>query len=68
MGIKVMCRCTNGHEMTITYNGLSREFVDIQCGLLDGSSALYKFPPDDKSPIGKCGICQCQIKCTVLEE
>lgn len=53
----VEAECQNGHKQQITYEGLPLAWVEMQMGLLDGSSPLYKSPPGPDSVIGKCAQC-----------
>ncbi len=60
--------CDNGHIQTMTYGpGFTREWVEAQARILDGTSEMYVFKPGPESVIGKCGICGAQIKCEVQE-
>lgn len=67
--IRVRVECSSGHEQTIKYDeSFSLEWVETQCGLLDGTSPLYEYPPGPESVIGKCGICGKQVKCSIVPE
>ena len=66
--IMVQCTASKTHTKLITVDpALGMEYARQFAGLLDGSSTLYIHKPGPNSPIGKCGICQGQIKCTVEE-
>jgi hypothetical protein len=64
----VEARCSAGHVQRLTYEGFDREYVEAMCRLLDGTSTLYKYPPDDKSPIGKCRTCGLWFTAKIVEE
>ena len=64
---QVTAACATGHSQTFRVYGMSREWVDGWAGLMDGTSPLYVSPPDEQSPIGKCGICGAKITCKVEE-
>jgi hypothetical protein len=65
---QVKATCEAGHTQTITYDAsFSREMVEVQAGLLDGTWHGFKYPPGTDSVIGKCGICGKPIKCEVIE-
>ena len=69
MSFFITAKCVNGHVQTIEYSGPnvgSREWAEVQAGLLDGTSSMYRASPiGTDSVIGKCGICKAQIHCTV---
>ena len=71
MYYKIVARCSNGHEQTLRMEGFTREQVEIQAGLMDGTSPFYVYPPkedgSDGSAIGKCAQCGKPFKCTVTE-
>lgn len=68
MGLQIIeVVCDNQHKQQIKYVGVSREFAEMQCGLLDGTSPMYLFPPGPESSIGKCGICGAKITAKVVE-
>lgn len=50
----VECKCKAGHVTRLIYQDMSRDFVEGVCGLLDGTSPMYLFPPCEDSSIGKC--------------
>jgi hypothetical protein len=54
MEIKVRAECSAGHIQEFTFIGMDRDFVEGLCGLMDGSSPMYKYPPGPESMIGKC--------------
>jgi hypothetical protein len=64
----VTATCQQGHSQTIRLQGYSREAAEMWAGLLDGTAAVYVYPPGPESVIGKCGICQTPFTCTVTEE
>ncbi len=58
--------CENGHEQVIKVNGMTDDWVEMWAGLLDGTSPMFVHSPiGTDSVIGKCGICQKQLKATV---
>jgi hypothetical protein len=60
--------CELGHVEKLTFNGMSREYVELQAGLLDGTCPAYvKSPIGTNSSIGKCATCGSQISCTVSD-
>ncbi len=59
--------CANGHRDLLTIEGVSREWVEVYCGIVDGTSPLYKHPPGPESSIGKCGICGVPFKARVVD-
>jgi hypothetical protein len=68
--IRVAIQCSNGHkqEMKIARR-MGMEWAEGMAGLLDGTSPMYQHSPiGTDSVIGKCGICQAQLKATVLPE
>ena len=66
--VLIEATCANGHRQVLQIAGeLGLEYARGLAGLLDGTSDLYRFPPDEKSVIGKCGICGSQIECVVSE-
>lgn len=72
MATTINIRCANGHEQQLKIQKPDKRDEEALArnlaGLLDGSSLLYLYPPGEGSPIGKCGICQAQIKATVVTE
>ncbi len=54
--IKTLTTCGDGHRQELTFEGVSREWVESWCGLIDGTSPMYLHKPcdDPKSVIGKC--------------
>lgn len=66
-GYKVTAKCENGHEQSITLQGMTKEWAESYAGLLDGTSPFYIYPPNEKSVIGKCGICGKTFKCKIEE-
>jgi hypothetical protein len=71
MRFKIVATCENGHIGETFYDGLERQQVEVQAGLLDGTSPFYMFPPRLYAPestlIGKCGICSAWFNCRVEE-
>ncbi len=66
---KLTATCAQGHTQTISYGpGFTKEMVQMQAGLFDGTSEWYVFPPQDDSALCQCGICGAKIKCQVTEE
>lgn len=63
---KITAVCESNHTQDLHTEGLDRKWAEVQAGLLDGS--LLAVPPGPDSIIGKCGICNTPIKCTVTEE
>ena len=66
----ITAKCSKGHTQILKYDaGLDRDFVEMQAGLLDGTSPMYIHSPiGTGSVIGKCGICGSQISCSVIED
>ena len=71
---QIIATCRNGHEQTIKFDGsFTREAVQFQAGLLDGTCPMFTVPVGPDSPLGKCGICLHEaerlvpIKCQVSE-
>ncbi len=61
--------CQNGHTQQLKLSqDLGRVWAENYAALLDGSSPLYLYPPDETSSLGKCGLCGKRIKATVMEE
>jgi hypothetical protein len=68
--IRIMVQCTanKAHAKLISVDhSLGMEYASTLAGLLDGSSRHFIHKPGPNSPLGKCGVCQAQIKCTVEE-
>jgi len=59
--------CEQGHEQDIKLQNVDRQFAEGFAGLIDGTSPMYVYPPDEKSSIGKCGICRSKVKATLVE-
>lgn len=71
MNFKLEVKCEGGHTQSILVAGVSsREWAEIMCGLMDGTSDLYRSKPSDNpnSSIGKCASCGKQTKAEVTEE
>lgn len=73
MGVSIMAdkfvvdlTCAGGHKQTITYEGLTRQAVELNIALLTGDPSIYKYPPDDDSMIGKCAYPDCGRKVTAV--
>jgi hypothetical protein len=68
--IRIIMRCQDdeNHAKVLRLDAkLGMEYAQTLAGLLDGSSPLYIFPPQDLSPIGKCAICGGKLKYTIEE-
>lgn len=67
--IRAQCSGTCKKTQVIRYEGFSREWVETQAGLLDGTSPLYVIKPGPDSPgtIGRCETCGGGFTCTVEE-
>jgi hypothetical protein len=62
----IEARCANGHKQVLQVaESLGRDYAQHLAGLLDGTSELYRYPPDENSVIGKCGVCGAKIECEV---
>jgi hypothetical protein len=66
--MKVQAVCESGHRQSFTIENMSPEWVEMWAGLMDGTSPLYVHPPDEKSVIGKCGICGKPFKASVVND
>lgn len=64
---RVTFRCEQGHEDSVTWHDVDPEFIALWAGLVDGTSPEYQNPPDDRSVIGKCGICGSKLSSTISE-
>ena len=71
---QLIVTCVNGHEQAIKFDGsYSREAVEFQAGLIDGTCPMFTVPVGPDSILGKCGICKHEgkglvpIKCQVSE-
>ena len=72
----VLFECEAGHRSDIQMRGHSKQEVTDWMQLLDGTSPMYVFPPDEHSPIGKCmwkeptdpEFCGKPFKCRLKEE
>jgi hypothetical protein len=56
MTYRVTFRCEDGHEQTLDYHGVSRQYVETFAGLMDGTSPFYVSDPreDGVTQIGRC--------------
>lgn len=61
--------CAAGHTFQIAHHGISREVVEANCAIIDGTSPMYKHPPGADSMIGRCGHPGCteRIKAKVRD-
>lgn len=55
-------RCDNNHTQQLKYVGVSKEFVELNLGLIDGSSSAYLSKPDCR----KCELCGANIKGKII--
>jgi hypothetical protein len=67
--IRITVRCLakpREHAKVIRVKArLGRMRAQDLADLIDGTSLAYVHPPGANSPIGRCGICQSEIQCTV---
>lgn len=59
--------CPNNHKQTITFEGVSPNYVEMWVGLITGISPLYKVPVGPSSSVGKCCSCGAEIKATIKD-
>lgn len=61
--------CAGGHQQNLRIDkSLGKDYAINLAQLMDGSSPLYVHPPDEKSMIGKCGICGKKVTATVYDQ
>lgn len=68
MKFKIVAECKKGHSQILHVEGMDRKSVELQAGLIDGTSPFYLYPPDETSVIGKCGFCGRKFICSVYED
>lgn len=71
----ILFECEAGNKQEIILRGHCRQEAVDFAELMDGTSPMYVYPPDENSPIGKCvwieegkPICGKPFKCKVKEE
>jgi hypothetical protein len=67
----VAIHCSNCDKTDyVVLSGVTRDMVEMYCGLIDGTSPMYKFPPTQHSStqIGKCLTCKQMFRARIVEE
>ena len=66
--ITVQCTQNKAHVKILSLDpALGMDYAEDFAGLLDGSSPFFIHKPGPLSPIGKCGICNAQLRATIEE-
>jgi hypothetical protein len=66
----ILATCENGHEQRLLTPDRTVRSARRLAGIMDGTSPFYAFPPRTHpiqgGKVGKCGICDAWISCTLF--
>ncbi len=65
----IEAKCESGHVqfMELARDLYTRDGAEFFCGIVDGTSSAYLYPPGESSIIGKCGICRKPFRAHVTD-